>query len=275
MKNYHLFFVVLFFYYFNSFGQTVTDDLRIQTHILRFSISLDRVDFNGIPITIDTSNIVVNYRSSEILENGWKFRIVNIISDGNYVIQVLPFKGSNTRVITLNSRFNNRNGENNYFLMTPQQYESFAEVSKRRGRFVVNTSSTLIKIRPGNGKDTDDDEVIFSELGNDFNVGLTAGWRLTNYSKTGSVSLVGGFGYSAIKVTPQTTRDFISSESSQSAVTFNAGLIFEYNKFQLSIFTGIDVMSGEIGRNWIYRDRPWIGIGFGYEIFKPDGRNEN
>ena len=34
-------------------------------------------------------------------------------------------------------------------------------------------------------------------------------------------------------------------------------------------------MSGEIGRNWIYRNRPWIGIGFGYEIFKPKGKPDN
>ena len=34
-------------------------------------------------------------------------------------------------------------------------------------------------------------------------------------------------------------------------------------------------MSGEIGKNWIYRNRPWIGLGFGYEIFKPRGPVEN
>jgi len=82
-------------------------------------------------------------------------------------------------------------------------------------------------------------------------------------------------GFSSIKVTPQTTRDFIDSESTQSSISFSVGAIFEVQKFQISTFLGIDTMSGEIGRNWIYRNRPWIGIGFGYEIFKPKGKPDN
>ena len=87
--------------------------------------------------------------------------------------------------------------------------------------------------------------------------------------------MVGGIGFSSIKVTPQTTKNFIESESTQSSITFSGGAIFEIEKFQISTFIGIDTMSGEIGRNWVYRNRPWIGLGFGYEIFKPSGKNKN
>jgi len=244
-----------------SFGQT---DLRENRHTFKYDIELEECEFDG--ITITPINKIV-------MEKGWKFKVRNIVGT-NYVIQVSKFTAGTTNATTQNLKtFQDSNNDNIYFKLSTTEYLAFAEELKRRGSFVVGASTTLIKIRPGNGEGGEN--AIFSEFGNDFNIGVTAGWRINNWKRNVSVSLVGGIGFSSIKVTPQTTRDFIDSESTQSSITFSGGAIFEIQKFQISTFIGIDTMSGEIGRNWIYRNRPWIGLGFGYEIFKPKGSENN
>ncbi|WP_338378747.1 hypothetical protein [uncultured Flavobacterium sp.] len=264
-KEISLFVVILFLFSSSSFGQT---DMRENRHVFKFDVSLSECNFDG---------TLVTPTNSVVMKKDWKFRVRNILNDGkDYVIQISEFTDDNPTAKAQNELTYQRSGvQNIYFKMSSSQYLAFANELKRRGSFVVGASTTLIKIRPGNGKEKDDENVIYSEFGNDFNIGITAGWRINNYKDNVAVSIVGGLGFSSIKVTPQTTRDFISSESSQSAITFSGGLIFEVEKFQISTFVGLDTMSGEIGRNWIYKDRPWIGLGFGYEIFKPQGKIEN
>jgi hypothetical protein len=255
-------FLILILFSINTYSQT---DLRENRHTFKYDIKLDQCNFDG---------DLVSPAKKEVMEKGWRFRIRNII-ETDYIIQVSKFTNGTPPSIAQNlETYQNENSENIYFKISSTQYSAFAEELKRRGSFVVGASTTLIKIRPGNGKDSED-EVIYSEFGNDFNIGITAGWRINDYTRNVSVSLVGGIGFSSIKVTPQTTRNFIDSESTQSSITFSGGAIFEIEKFQISTFIGIDTMSGEIGKNWIYRNRPWIGLGFGYEIFKPKGKIDN
>ncbi len=245
----------------SMFGQT---DLRENRHTFKYDISLEECNFDG---TVATPT------NKQTMEQGWKFKVRNVVGS-DYIIQVSKFTDGSTKAISQNLKtYKDSNEENIYFKLSSTEYLAFAEELKRRGSFVVGASTTLIKIRPGNGEDGEN--AIFSEFGNDFNVGVTAGWRINDWKRDVSISLVGGIGFSSIKVTPQTTRDFINSESTQSSITFSGGAIFEIQKFQISTFIGIDTMSGEIGRNWIYRNRPWLGLGFGYEIFKPRGTVNN
>jgi hypothetical protein len=247
-----------------SYGQS---DIREVLSTFKFDISLDECDFDGTK---------KNPLNSQVMEKGWKFSIRNVVNDGSdYVIQVSKFTDDSPKSIAQNKlTYQKTNLENIYFKISSANYSAFAEEVKRRGSFVVGASTTLIKIRPGNGK-SKVDEVIYSEFGNDFNIGVTAGWRLSNYEDNVSASLVGGIAFSSIKFTPQTTRGFVTSESTQSSITYSIGVIFEVDKFQISSFFGIDTVSGEMGKNWIYRDRPWIGLGFGFEIFKPQGKIDN
>lgn len=150
-----------------------------------------------------------------------------------------------------------------------------AEKLQKKGLFTVGVATSLIKIRPGR-KEPKNGYNIYSEIGNDFNIGVSAGWKFKPYRRLQlSHSLVGGLSFTSIKTTTYTTKDFLQSESTQACVTFSAGYIFEYNKFQISAFSGIDVMSGEVGRKWIYRNRPWYGLGFGFQIFRAKGEDTN
>lgn len=244
-----------------SFSQ---NDIRENRHTFKYDIELKQCNFDGTDLLPE---------KKEVMKKGWKFGIRNI-TETDYIIQISQFTDGTDNATNQNLKtFKDSNENEIYFKLSTSKYLSFAEELKRRGSFVVGASTTLIKIRPGNGEDGEN--AIFSEFGNDFNIGITAGWRINDWKRNVSVSLVGGLGFSSIKVTPQTTRDFIDSESTQSSISFSGGAIFEIQKFQISTFVGIDTMSGEIGRNWIYRNRPWIGIGFGYEIFKPKGKSDN
>ena len=252
-------------YLFISTSALAQTDMRKIHHVFTFDVELNNCNFDGTPALS---------AKKEVMRSGWKFRIRNIVGD-DYIIQVSQFTDASDASTVQNlATYQDANQNHIYFKLSKSDYLSHAEELKRRGSFVVGASTTLIKIRPGNGKD-DEDEAIYSEFDNDFNIGVTAGWRITDYDKNISVSLVGGIGFSSIKVTPQTTRNFIDSESTQSCLTFSAGAIFEVEKFQISTFVGIDTMSGEVGKNWVYRNRPWLGIGFGYQIFKPKGATNN
>lgn len=263
-------FIILLFLC-NQIGIAQTD-LRDGRHYFKYSMTTELTECN-----IDGSNVSTSKRTPAIkqfMKKNWIFTIDAIVGT-DYIIHVAKFTANNVAADAQNKlTWQDSNSENIYFKLTKSQYDSNAERLKSKGSFVVGASTTLIKIRPGNNEEGANK--IPSEFGNDFNLGLNAGWRLTPWDhREVALSFVGGVSFSSIRVTPQTTRNFITSEATQGCITGSAGLILEIEKFQISGFVGIDAMSGEIGENWIYRNRPWFGIGFGYEIFKPQKSAEN
>lgn len=243
-----------------AFGQ---QDIRDKEHAFRYRIELERCSFDG---EIKTTKQVMN--------EDWKFEIVKVIDQKDYVIRVLKFTSGTDAAKTLNAKtyFDTTTNEEIYFFLSKENFKDYAIEIKRSGSFLVGASTSLLKVRPGRTSNNNRD-AIFSEFGNDFNIGLTAGWQFTSWKKNISAAALVGMGYSAIKVTPQTTRNTITTESTQSAITISGGVYFEIQRFQLSIFTGLDIMSGEIGTQWIFKDRPWIGLGFGFEIFQPNSNS--
>lgn len=240
-------------------------DMREGRHVLNFDVVLQRCDFEG----------KEDGGTPQRIPQNTVFSIRNI-SGSDYVIQVATFTAESQMAKTSNSLLVvNRAGLPYYFKLSRAQYDLNAQKFERRGNFTVGASTTLIKIRPGR-KNPKDGYNIYSEFGNDFNIGVSAGWKVRpNRRLEVSHSVVGGLSFSSIKVTPYTTKEFLTAESAQGCLTFSVGYVFEYNKFQVSLFSGMDVMSGEVGRKWIYRNRPWIGVGFGFQIFRTEGPVNN
>lgn len=237
-------------------------DPRDGLHIFNYQVSLQPCDAAG----------TATGAANETIDAEVKFHIITTVGN-SYVISILRFTGTNSR--SKNSRLVSTGGNPIYFLLLQAQYALDAERLQKKGNFTIGAATTLIKVRPGR-KDPKDGYNIYSEFGNDFNIGVSAGWKIEpNRKKPISHSIVGGLSFSSIKVTPYTTKEYITSESTQGCITLSAGYVFEYNKFQVSIFSGIDIMSGEIGRSWIYRNRPWLGLGFGFQIFRAEGKTEN
>lgn len=241
--------------------------MRDGLHIFNHDIILTPCEFDGSPIA--------GGATPQLLEENTIFSIRSI-NPPDYIITIPK---STRRSEAADAKFNSRLVVNAngviYFKLSQNEYLLNAERFEKHGSFTVGAATTLIKIRPGR-KEPKDGYTIYSEFGNDFNIGVSAGWKFKpNRRKQVYHSVVGGLSFSSIKVTPYSTNSFITSESTQGCITFSAGYVFEYNKFQVSIFSGLDVMSGEVGRKWIYKDRPWIGLGFGVQIFRAEGTTTN
>lgn len=267
MKQFIL--LILFFLIFlpshSQTGSQSQEDMRYGRHIFEYDVVLTKCNLDGNP---------VNGSDPQVIEDGTIFYITRIVGNDDYIIRIAKYtKG--TKKDAKNLAFvENSKGKPFYYKITSSQYNSDASRLEKKGTFTVGAATTLIKVRPGK-KEAKDGYNIYSEFGNDFNIGVSAGWKFQPYRLMDlSHSIVVGLSFSSIKVTPYTTRGYIDSESTQACLTFSLGYVFEYNKFQFTPFLGLDVMSGEVGRNWIYKNRPWIGLGFGYQIFRSQGENK-
>ena len=245
-------------------------DPRDGRHIFNYGTTLSKCLISGVKIVDAIGNEITDF-----IDPNRSFVVRNVTASGDYVIQLEQFGNNFSQKSQLNTRYVIAGGQDILFLLPFTLYKLNAERLEKRGTFTVGAATTLIKIRPGKKTPDNSGYNIYSEFGNDFNIGVSAGWKFKPYRKTElAYSGMIGFSYTSVKVTPYTTKDFITSESSQSCITISGGLVFEYNSFQVSAFTGLDIMSGEIGRHWIYRKRPWLGVGFGFEIFRAKGEGQ-
>ncbi|MCU7548165.1 hypothetical protein OCK74_03525 [Chitinophagaceae bacterium LB-8] len=207
------------------------------------------------------------------VERGWEFTIDRITKDGDYVISFLEWRSNDT----LNKEYVVENERSKYFILPKAEYELSAQKWEKKGGFTVGAATTLVKIRPGSGDDLKKGgyRVPF-DFDNDFNLGLLFGWKHQQTFEPNEIAhnFLAGFGITSIGVDSTTTQGYVKVKSNQSALTLSLGYLFEYNKFQIGAFAGYDLVAGEVGRQWIYRNRPWIGINLGFSIFKAQGTKE-
>lgn len=52
------------------------------------------------------------------------------------------------------------------------------------------------------------------------------------------------------------------------ARTFSIGSFIEFNSFQVGVVLGWDKAGGEIGKDWVYNDRPWYSFSIGYNFLR-------
>lgn len=66
------------------------------------------------------------------------------------------------------------------------------------------------------------------------------------------------------------TKGFQKIKTNASAISPTTGLVVHFKKSGLQLITtiGLDFIAGELGRKWVYRNQPWLGIGVGFSIFK-------
>ena len=170
--------------------------------------------------------------------------------------------------------FDDTDFENRLFGLTEFQVINYSRVydgDKPKWSFVSTAVTIPIKIRPGDGKDGDDKKRYFDFEGN-VNIGLTAGIRRRiSTNGTSYLSLFGGISVGSSKLT--TDNSLVTSETNVSTLTPFIGLMFEYNDFEIGLFTGWDYASGKIGQSWDYNALPWLGVGLGYNIFTTKNKN--
>lgn len=68
--------------------------------------------------------------------------------------------------------------------------------------------------------------------------------------------------------------DDIARDGLVMARTFSLGAILQFNDFQMGVVLGWDKASGEIGRDWIYNDKPWYSFSIGWTFLAEKDKKE-
>jgi len=225
-------------------------------------------------------------RDSTLIEKGIWFEISNECPTG-YVIHI--YKKNETVKVDdkveltdeskkFNQKYSRENDKDIYFFISFSNLQSHAYKLRNRFSFTIGTATSIIKIRPGIKNTFDDAYPVYFDFGNDFSLGLLVGLKIFNSrNPDGAIAhnILFGFGTTSISVDSASSKGFANSSSNNSAVFGSFGYVFEYRNFQIGAYMGVDFMGGAVGRNWIYRDRPWFGISMGYSIFKTESPNKS
>jgi hypothetical protein len=220
---------------------------------------------------------LVTPATSEIINVGIQFRIDGTAL-GGYVIHILQ-KGSdvtfNSKLFMSNYTVTTKNRLPNIFFVLP--IETFNTKCKSRltkNSFTVGTIILPIKMRFGSGNKIDN---IYSKdflVTSDVSLGISMGYK-HKWNSDWGINFLGGFNLTMVQVDSSTTKGYYKSASNASGVTWHLGSLLEYNSFQFGVFTGIDYLSGGVGKKWIYKDNCWLGIAIGYSIFKTKSGNDS
>lgn len=91
------------------------------------------------------------------------------------------------------------------------------------------------------------------------NFGISAGikWQHVNTVYSAS-NLLGGISAGAVK---------LDKDNSASAISLSAGYMYQYDKFQIGVFTGLDFIDKSRGADWAYQGKPWLGFAIGFSLF--------
>ena len=144
-----------------------------------------------------------------------------------------------------------------YFLMSTNdfRYKTMRRYSMRP-TFTMGVASMAIKLR------TD-------PLTYESNLNLSslfgARFRMTPYTNTNYINLMGGVGIASVDGMLSTDNSFVPV----GAVSFKVGGIFEFSKVQVGIFIGQDYINESSNSNitWEHQGKTWFSLGLGYSVF--------
>lgn len=234
------------------------DNITGKFYITNIDISVNEINILDTTIVADSKYIAksgTKFTAYEIKENNqllikfWKY-------DGN--IQSKPKKNNNELYSYISEETNNR-----YFIMNLDDFnKKTSEFNGTNHSFIWGFSTIPIKLRFKN-----DNAPFQYETG--FSLGVNAGYEFQFQSKNKqSIGFLLGVGISAVNITPETVNDYIDKSITTGAFTPSLGLVYTYESFQIGAFTGLDIIPGELGQNWDYEDKPWLGLGLGFTIFQ-------
>jgi len=229
-----------------------------------------------------------------------QFKITKILDNGDYVIHISKAVGPTdvvTDVADFNKRFVKRPGsptaqvqqaqaqpgakdstgtssagatkdDGSYiFLYLPvKTFNSSCDVTIKKYSVSVGALTLPIKIRPGQ-KNSDGTYRDFS-FESDISLGLSFGLKIAPNKHT-AYNILTGVDLTSVPVTPASTNNSVMTATNLSAITWHLGFLFQIDNFQIGAFTGIDYLAGSTGRQWMYRNDMWLGLGIGYSIFSP------
>jgi hypothetical protein len=160
-----------------------------------------------------------------------------------------------------------------YFLIPFSDFDEVCEVLPTKRSFAIGIPTIPAKIRFGNGG-TGEDPRFFRFEGN-LSLGLSAGYKRSfGVNNRYAWNVLGGFTIASVAIDSSTTKGLINATTNASSFSPHVGLVLDVKSFQFGLYSGIDFLYGEPNSYWTYRNRPWVGIGFGYSLFNTERRSD-
>ena len=199
------------------------------------------------------------------IEKNWQFFVEKVLPTTGYVISFPEFPISYHGYSGLNQQYVEDAAGNTIYYFLPLSEVSNVDVFYNRF-FSYGAISSPFKARFGGGTG---DNTRYFDLTSNISLGLSAGagWSLSN-----SVSnhLLVSASITSVPLNIDNTKGFTGSSISVTALSPAVAYIHQRKSVQIGVFVGLDVVSGKYGKDWLYKNSPWIGLGVGLTLFTPN-----
>jgi hypothetical protein len=214
---------------------------------------------------------------TEIALRGFEFKI-DIVRASDFVIHFIKWR----KDVEKNNQFYNTKSRERGLARIPTAADVFfilplTEFNKSimkfgNAPFAVGILVVPIKMRFGNGEqEIPENRRYFafeSAVSLGFSIGVNIKLDKSKFTARNNLAILTGVSLSSVPVDSFTTKGYLSSSTNSASITWHLGVLYQIDNFQIGLFTGMDFLAGELGRQWKYKEKPWFGIGLGYSMFK-------
>ncbi len=206
----------------------------------------------------ESSNLGVAVGTVTLVPGNSKFTIVSF-TNTDYIIQFWLF-GDATKAALYN--FTAVAAPNNlrYFIIPKTDLVFYAIKIVNKCSATYGAAVLPFKYRPQFGGDFSKD-VALSNLG---------GIRFSTRTGRLSGSFVIGIGISSVTLDSLNTNGGVLDASEKAAISFPVGLVVQFERLQIGLFTGWDRISRSDVHGWTYQAKPWFALGIGFSIFSDE-----
>ncbi|RAJ90048.1 hypothetical protein LX87_05527 [Larkinella arboricola] len=207
---------------------------------------------------------IVEGTTENDIEKGWQFFIEKKIATG-YVISFATFPSSFHGSVALNLKYTKTADERPIYYFMPLSEKTNVDIFRNRF-FSYGAISAPFKARFPGGEGN---EKRYFDLTSNISLGISAGGGLAISNDVSNHILLSA-SITAIPINSGNTKNFTGSNTSVTALSPAISYIHQRKTIQIGLFLGIDILTGEIGTNWLYKKSPWLGIGIGLNLFSPN-----
>ena len=169
---------------------------------------------------------------------------------------------SHSRAMEFNYKGSSRSAassDQRYFRIPKSSLDQYAEELVAKWTETIGAITLPFKYRPQGG--TIKKDLAISGMG---------GLKRNYYNGKFSLNILGGIGLSSVNLDSLNTRGNVLESQDRSAVTFSTGLVFQWNKLQIGIFTGWDWLTTPNNDKWSYHGKNWLSLGIGISLFSSE-----
>jgi|GEM_PF-4868007 hypothetical protein len=265
------------------------DTLTFKEYYFTHSVTLTRLKYHPeLNYTKDTVDDVMK----DIKQNGvkstrgytinvgerLKFYVDIRIKDTDiYVIQMLPFPdsdidnlktfyysgnaGAKLELESQGSEMTDHTTDFVYLISADDLLNNCKPFIEAKFAFDYGSMTYPIIYRPSSGNFLTTNSNLGGIFGASRKIGKAKQWNFGAYL---------GIGVTSQNIDSTSTDGKIKKASTAASITESFNIVFAYSRFQIVVGVGLDQLCGETSlqnNSWIYKDKPWVGIGVGFSIF--------